>query len=120
MSGSTESETANVAHEDHGTVMAHINFQRDAVAFDKLKKAFGQTHQVLTSVAQYFQPCREVMMICNHPQSIIDLQRQITDLQMKHFLPPEFNHPKLVQRISTLNNNGAEAIQSPAAIRIDA
>jgi len=92
MSGSTEPRAALVSIEDQGTIKALLDVQRDAIGFEELKEEFGQTQEVLTRVAQYSQPIREVQMVCEHPQQIIDLQWQITDLRMKQFLPPQCDH----------------------------
>jgi hypothetical protein len=54
-------------------------------------------------------------MVCNHPQQIIDLQQQITDLQTKQFVPPQCGHTELGQRILTLTQEQDEARITPAA-----
>jgi hypothetical protein len=54
-------------------------------------------------------------MVCEHPQQIIDLQRQITNLQSKQFLPPQCDHTELEQQIQTLRNERDEALRRPAA-----
>jgi len=66
-------------------------------------------------VAQYSQPIREVQMVCEHPQQIIDLQRQITDLQTRQFLPPQCDHTELERQIQTLKNEWDEALRRPSA-----
>jgi len=66
-------------------------------------------------VAQYSQPIREVRMVCKHPQQIIDLQWQITDLQGKQFLPPQCHHRKVERQIRTLIDKRDEARGRPAA-----
>jgi len=83
MSGSMEPRAALVSVEDQGTIMALINIDKDNVGSEQLREAFIQTQEVLMRVAQYSQPIREVQMVCEHPQQIIDLQRQITDLQTR-------------------------------------
>jgi hypothetical protein len=60
--------------EDQGTIMAHSEIESDAIEFDELNGAFPQTLELLMSVAQSSQPYREVQMLCNRPQQIIDLQ----------------------------------------------
>jgi len=116
MSGSTEPQAALVSTEDQGTIMALLDLQRDAVGFEELKEAFGQTKEVLTRVVQYSQPIREVQSVCEHPQQIIDLQRQITDLQTKQFLPPQCDHTELEQRIQAPTNEQDEARRRPVAL----
>jgi len=54
-------------------------------------------------------------MVCEHPQQIIDLLRQITDLQTKQFLPPQCNHTGMGQQIQTLRNERDEALRRPLA-----
>jgi len=115
MSGSTEPQAALVSFKDQGTIMARLSLQKDAVRFQELKETFGQTQEVLTQVAQYSQAIREVQMVCEHPQQIINPQRQITDLQTKKFLPPQRYDTQLEQRIQTLTNEWDEARRWPAA-----
>jgi hypothetical protein len=74
--------------------MALINIQRDAIMFDELNKVFTQTQELLMSVVHYSQPIQVALTVCNHPQQMIDLQRQLTDLQAKQFLLLQFNHTK--------------------------
>ena len=95
--------------------MGLLDLQRDAVGFKELKEAFRQTQEVLTLVAQYSQPIRELQMVCEQPQHIIDLQRQITDLQTKQFLPPQCDHTALEQQIRILTGERDEARWRPAA-----
>jgi len=90
---------ALVSPEDQGTMMALIDMQRNAIRFDELNEAFAQTQEVLMRVALYSQPIREVQMVCNNPQQIIDLQGQVTDLQTKQFLPPQCDHTELQHQI---------------------
>jgi hypothetical protein len=101
--------------EDQGTIMAVIDIDKDNFGSKQLREAFIQTQEVLMRVAQYFQPIREVQMVCEHPQQIIDLQQQITDLQTKQFLPPQCNHTGLEQQIQTLRNERDEALRTPSA-----
>jgi hypothetical protein len=86
--------------------MALIDLNKDNIGNEQLREVFVQTQDVLMRVAQYSQPIREVQMVCEHSQQIIDLQRQITDLQMKQFLPLQWVHTELEQRIQTLTHKG--------------
>ena len=115
MSNSTEPRAALVSIEDQGTIMALIDIDRDNVGYEQLTEAFAQTQEVLMQVAQYFQPIGEVQRVCEHPQQIIDLQRQITDLQTKQFLPLQCDHTGLEQQIQTLRNERDEALKRPTA-----
>jgi hypothetical protein len=104
-----------VSVEDQGTIMALIDLENDNMGNDQLMEAFIQTQEVLMRLAQYFQPIREVQMVCKHPQQIIDLQRQITDLQPKQFLPLQCDHTELEQQIQTLRNERDKALKRPLA-----
>jgi len=115
MSSSTEPRAALVSVEDQGTIMALIDVDKDNTGHEQLREAFAQTQEVLMRVAQYSQPIREVQMVCEHPQQIIDLQRQITDLQTRQFLPPQCDHTGLEEQIRTLRAERDEALRRPVA-----
>jgi hypothetical protein len=51
MSGSTEPRAALVSIEDQGTIMAHINIDKDNIGIDQLREAFIQTQEVLMWIA---------------------------------------------------------------------
>jgi hypothetical protein len=53
--------------------------------------------------------------VWEHPQQIIDLQRQITELQTKQFLPPEYDHTAIERQIRTLRDDRDEALMRPPA-----
>jgi len=95
--------------------MALIDIDKDNIGYEQLTEAFVQTEGVLMRVAQYSQPIREVHRVCEHPQQIIDLQRQITDLQARQFLPPQCDHNGMEQQIQTLRNERDEALRRPPA-----
>ena len=99
--------------------MALIDLDKDNMGSEQVKEAFVQTQEVLMQVAQYSQPIREVQMVCEHPQQIIDLQLQITDLQTRQFLPPQCDHTQMEQQIQTLTNERDEARRRPAATGTD-
>jgi hypothetical protein len=95
--------------------MALIDIDKNNTGYEQLQEEFAQTQEVLMRVAQYSEPIREVQMVCDHPQQIIDLQRQITDLQTKQFLPPQCDHTGLEQQIQTLRDEWDEALRRPVA-----
>jgi hypothetical protein len=75
--------------------MVLLDIQKDTIEFKELMEVFGQRLQVLMRVPQYSQPIREVQMVCDHPQRIINLQHQITDLKLRQFLPLQCDLPEL-------------------------
>jgi len=60
-------------------------------------------------VKQYSKPCLEVQMVYDHQQHIINLQRQVMNLQMKECLPPQHHHTEIQQQIHTLIINWDKA-----------
>jgi hypothetical protein len=104
---------ALVSIEDQGTIMALIDIDKDNTGHEQLQEVFAQTQEVLMRVAQYSQPIREVQMVCDHPQQIIDQQRQVTDLQTKQFLPPQCDDTELEQQVQTLRIEWEEALRRP-------
>jgi hypothetical protein len=106
---------ALVSVEDQGTIMALLDEQGDAIRFVELREPYALTQEVLTWVAQYSQPIREVQMVCDHPQQIIDWQRQVTTLQMKQFQPLRCDHSEFERQIQTLTDAWNKARMRPAA-----
>jgi ABC-type dipeptide/oligopeptide/nickel transport system ATPase subunit len=115
MSSSTDPRAALVSGEDQGTMMAIIGLDKEHMGNNQIREKFIQTQEVLMRVAQYSQLIREVQMVCEHPQRIIDLQWQITDLQTKQLLPPQCDYTELEQQIETLRNERDKALRRPAA-----
>jgi hypothetical protein len=95
--------------------MALIDIDKDNTGYEQLREVFAHTQEVLMRVAQYSQPIREVQMFCVHPQHIIDLQRQVKDLQTKQFLPPQCDQTELERQIWILRDERDEALRRPAA-----
>jgi hypothetical protein len=116
MSSSKEPRAALVSVEDQGTIMALIDVDKDNTGPEQLREVFAKTQEVLMRVAQYSQPIREVQMVCKHPQQIIDLQRQITDLQTRQFLPPDCDHTVFEQQIQVLRNVRDEGLRREVAL----
>jgi hypothetical protein len=110
-----EPQAALVSVEDQGTMTALIELDKDNIGSDQLTEEFVKTQEVLMRVAQYSQPIREVQMVCEHPQQIIDLQRQITDLQTKQFLPTQCDHTQLGEQIRILTEERNKARLRAAA-----
>jgi hypothetical protein len=57
--------------------------QREDIRFKEQNEVFAETQEVLRRVAQDSQLIQTVQILGKHPQQIIDLQRQITDLQAR-------------------------------------
>jgi hypothetical protein len=90
-----------VSIEDQDTILALLHILGEAIRFDEQNEVFAETQEVLRRVAQDSQPIRTVQMLCKHPQQIIDLQRQITDLQARQYLRLKFNHTEMHNQVQT-------------------
>lgn len=98
MGGSTEPPVGLVSVDDQGPIMAILDIQRYTIGFEELNDGFAHTPAVVMGVVQYTQPIRDEQMVFNHPQLIIDQQRQITGLLTKQFLPPQCDQTWLEQQ----------------------
>jgi hypothetical protein len=64
------------------------------------------TQQILSRVAQYSQPIREIQQVCNHPAEIEDLRNQITILRARaQPAPLVSNHTDYERQLQTLRDN---------------
>jgi hypothetical protein len=95
--------------------MAIIGLEKEHMGNDQMRETFIKTQEVLMRVAQYSQAIREVQMVCEHPQLIIDVQRHITYLQTKQFLPLQCDYTELEQQTQTVTNERDKALRRPAA-----
>jgi hypothetical protein len=114
MSESQEPRVALVSPEDQGTIMALLDLNHDGMGNEQTSEAFVQAQEAMTRIAQYSQPVRTIQAVCDHLQQIIALQKQITHLQMKQFLPsPSCDHSAFVQEIQRMKNDLEEARRIP-------
>jgi hypothetical protein len=59
-------------------------------------------------------------MVCDHPNQIIALQKQVTDMQTRQFLPPPLCDPTTSERqIRQLRDDLDEARRTPRTVRSD-
>jgi hypothetical protein len=70
-------------------------------------------------IAQYSEPVQTVLAVCDHPNQIVALQKQITELQMKAFLPPTCDHTVFEQLIQQLRGDLDEARKTPRTVATD-
>jgi hypothetical protein len=57
--------------------------------------------------------------VCDHPAQIIVLQKQITDLQTKQFLPPTCDHMTIEDQMQQLRDELNEARKTPRTVGTD-
>jgi hypothetical protein len=114
MSESQEPRAALISPEDQGTIMALLDLNHDRMGSEQTSDAFVQAQEVITRIAQYSQPVRTIQVVCDHPQQIIALRKQITDRQTKQFLPsPSCDHSAFDQEIQQLKNDLEQARRIP-------
>jgi hypothetical protein len=114
MSGSQEPRAAQVAVQDQGTINrileTNLGETTDAEGIELLMV----TQQVLSRVAQYSQPVREIQQVYSHPAEIADLRIQIT-IHRARAEPPLIlcDHTDYQTQLSTLQNELEVARRTP-------
>jgi hypothetical protein len=81
MSESQEPRAALVSVQDQGTINRILEINLGETTEAEGIELLMVTQQVLSRVAQYSQPVREIQRVCNHPAEITDLRNQITILR---------------------------------------
>jgi hypothetical protein len=119
MSESQEPRAALVSPEDQGTIMALIDLNKEQMDLEATTDAFVQAQEVMMRIAQYSQPVRTIQALCDHPAQITNLQKQITELQTRQFLPPSCDHTTFEQQIQQLRNELDEARRTPRTVGTD-
>jgi len=116
MSESQEPRAALVSVQDQGTINRILEINLGETTEIESIELLVVTQQVLSRVAQYSQPVREIQQVCNHPAEIADLRNQITILRAQTQPPPLVcDHTGLEQQIQTLRNERDEALRRPVA-----
>jgi hypothetical protein len=120
MSASQEPRAALVSPEDQGTIMALIDLSQETMGTEATTDAFVQAQEEMMRIAQYSQPVRTIQAVCDHPEQIIALQKQVTDLQAKAFLPsPSCDHMTFEQQIQQLRSELDEARKTARTVGTD-
>jgi hypothetical protein len=109
MSTSQEPRAALVSPEDQGTIMAVLDLNKETMGTEATIETFVQAQEVMVRIAQYSQPVRTIQAVCDHPNQIVTLQKQITDLLTQRFLPPSCDHTTFEQQIKHLRDELDEA-----------
>jgi hypothetical protein len=81
--------------------------------------AFVQAQEVMIRIAQYSQPVQTIQAVCDHLEQIIALQKEITNLKAKQFLPPSCDHTTFEQQILQLSNDLDEAWRTLRTVGAD-
>jgi hypothetical protein len=81
MSAGQEPRAALVLVEDQGTINRILVINLGESTETENIELLMVTQQLLSRVAQYSQPIREIQQVCNHPAVMTDLRNQITILR---------------------------------------
>jgi hypothetical protein len=119
MAASQEPRAALVSPEDQGTIMALLDVNKETMDTKATIDAFVQAQELMIRIAQYSQPVRTIQAVCDHPSQIVALQKQITDLQTKRFIPPSCDHTTFEQQIQQLRDDLDEARKTPRTVGTD-
>ena len=110
---------ALVSVDDQAIIGGIVNRNLMEIDFAERQPVLEEAQEVLRRVAQYTEPKAMVQMVCDHAAQIIALQKQITDLQTRQFLPPECNHLMFKQQLETLSQELEEARRIPRTAGTD-
>jgi hypothetical protein len=108
-----------VSPEDQRTIMALLDLDKDTMGTEATIDAFVQAQEVMVTIAQYSQPLRTIQAVCDHLNQILALQKQVTNLEMKQFLPPSCDHTTFEQQIQQLRDEVTEAQRTSRTVRTD-
>jgi hypothetical protein len=114
MSESQEPRAALVSVQDQGTINRILETNLGETTEVEGIELLMVTQQVLSRVAQYSQPVREIQQVCSHPAEITDLQNQITILRARAEPPPIIcHHTDCDTQLATLRNELEVARRTP-------
>jgi hypothetical protein len=120
MSESQEPRAALVSVQDQGTINRILETNLGETTEIEHVELLMVTQQVLSRVAQYSQPVREIQQVCNHPAEIADLQNQITILRAQTRPHPlECDHTGYETQLTTLRNELEVARRTPRTAGTD-
>jgi len=114
MSGSQEPRAALVSVQDQGTINQILETNLGESTEAENVELLMVTQQVLSRVAQYSQPVREIQQVCSHPAEMTALRNQITILRARvQPALPLCDHTYYETQLETLWNELAVARRTP-------
>jgi len=120
MSTSQEPRAALVSVQDQVTINRILDTNLGETTDTESIEQLMITQQILSRVAQYSQPVREIQQVCSHPAEIADLRNQMTILQARTQPPPLVcDHTDYETRLTTLRNELEVARQTPRTAGTD-
>jgi len=120
MSGSDQHDrVALVSADDHGIIGGIVNRNLLEIDFAERQTLLEEAQGVLRRVARNTKPAAMVQRVCDLPAQIIELQKQITELQTQQFLLPECDHSTFKQPLEILRQELEEARRTPRTLGAD-
>jgi len=120
MSTSQEPRAALVSVQDQVTINRILDTNLGETTDTEGIELLMVTQQVLSRVAQYSQPVREIQQVCSHPAEIAYLRNQITILRAQTQPPPLVcDHTGYETQLTTLRNELEVARQTPRTAGTD-
>jgi len=120
MSASQEPRAALVSVQDQVTINRILDTNLGETTETESIELLMVTQQILSRVAQYSQPVREIQQVCSHPAEIADLRNQITILRAQTQPPPLVcDHTGYETQLTTLRNELEVARQTPRTAGTD-
>jgi len=114
MSTSQEPQAALVSVQDQVTNNRLLDTNLGETTETESIELLMVTQQVLSRVAQYSQPVREIQQVCCHPEEIADQRNQITIFQAQAQPPPLVcDHTNYEAQLTTLRNELEVARRTP-------
>jgi hypothetical protein len=105
MSGSRQPRAALLSVQDQGTINRILETDLGESTDTENIELLMVTQQVLSSVALYSQPGREIQQVCSHPTEITDLGNPITILRTQTKPTPLVcEHTDYETQLATLQN----------------
>ena len=107
-------QVALLVADDQALLQELVNPIVDCKGFEETQKRLVQCQEVLLLVAGYTEPAETVQRVCAYPAQIIMLQKEITDLKARHFLPPTCYHLVMDETIPSIEKDLDEGQRRPA------
>jgi len=109
-----------VSVQDQGTINQILETNLGETTEEEVIELLMVTQQILSRVAQYSQPVREIQQVCSHPVEFTDLRNQITILRARAEPPPIVcDHTDYDTQLATLRNELEVARQTPRVVGTD-
>jgi len=93
-----------VSVNDQAIIGGVINRNVLEVEVTERQRMLEEAQEVLRRVVEYIKPAITVQRVCDHLVQIIALLAKIMNVMAQAFIPPEYDHTKIDERIQVLTN----------------